>query len=91
MKAACLVTLGIAVLSSSETHPKGLLPEISEYVSPSASRVMVLQIDRAGRNAEPEGSSDGHMSRGQWDKLLVTFIPIQPLLCLTNSAWSLPP
>lgn len=63
MKAACLVTLEIALLSSSETQPKGLLLKISEYVSPSASRVMVLPIGMAGRNAEPEGFSDGHVQR----------------------------
>lgn len=68
LKGACLVTLEIAHLSNSETHPKGLLLEISECVSPSAGHGMVLQIHMAGRNARPEGFSDGHVSRGQWNK-----------------------
>lgn len=63
---AGLVTLEIAVLSDSETHSKGLLLEISEYVSPSASSVMVLHIHVTGRSATLEEFSDGHMSRGQW-------------------------
>lgn len=68
LKVACFVTLEIALLSDSETHPKGLLLEISEYVSPSASSVMILHIHLTGRCATPEGFSDGHVSRGQWNQ-----------------------